>query len=144
MALWLINVILKVVHVLFTGNKNNIVVPAKWIQVGIMKWTLSVCMYECVWIAVKLRTFLRYTHTNHGFLTKRESKWGVYVQSQDCNSMGNLTLYVGSKTYLQANLGSMGITSSSLCVYSSYTHTFILTLTHPRRGEGGRGWVFCV
>ena len=33
-------------------------------------------------------------HTyNQGFLTKR----GVYVQSEDCNSMGNLTLYVGSK-----------------------------------------------
>ena len=46
------------------------------------------------------------------------AKRGVYVLSEDCNSMGNLSLYLGvKKTYLQANLGNIGVNIHPRCVF---------------------------
>ena len=75
---------------------SNVFIPPAWKAIGEYcdsKFLLGVgmCSDPCQ------------TEEHFKIHTNRGSKQGVYVQSEDCNSVWNLTLYVSQKTYLQAN-----------------------------------------
>ena len=67
------------------------------------------------------------------------AKRGVYVLSEDCNSMGNLSLYVGLKKHISKLTSVVQIcirvNIHFRCVLSSYTHLLILALNaYLRKG----------